>query len=427
MKINIIQSFNNIHPILWQFICFTVSIIAFGLVLINPLPSFVRPLSLALRVDFWPVIPITAVVIYLLFRIPGRTGELITVTSIMLLFAMPLAGMWAYGHTQTSTLGGLIPLNDAQGYYIDALGLTTGSNFSYFSSRRPLFPGLLSVLLIITNYNLFTSLAILSAITAISCYFMTREIQRTHGTETATFLLMMVFLYYRLHSGVTMSENFGIALGTLGFTILWRGTADKKLQFIWFGLFTTTIALNTRAGAFLILPLLVIWAGRLFRENKFISWKAIGVTSTAIMLGFASSILLGRLIGQPSGIPFANFSYTMYSLASGGTSWAYIAEVHPEVFLLPEPDLTKKIFQLAFELMKENPLQTVQGALTFWKAIFSDSLYNVFAFVYKENWTISPIVKWILYLLSIFGISAWWQDKKAPLNSITAQGRERAG
>src|SRR3972149_6753213 len=102
MIINIIRSFNKVHPILWQFIGFTASVIAFSLVLINPLPGFVRPLSLSLRVDFWPVIPMTAIAIYLLFRIPGRVGELITVTAIMILFAMPLAGMWAYGHTQTS-------------------------------------------------------------------------------------------------------------------------------------------------------------------------------------------------------------------------------------------------------------------------------------------------------------------------------------
>jgi hypothetical protein len=53
---------------------------------------------------------------------------------------------------------------------------------------------------------------IASALTAVSCYLLVREIQKTHGNETAVFLLMMVFLYYRLHSGIAMSENFGIAL-----------------------------------------------------------------------------------------------------------------------------------------------------------------------------------------------------------------------
>lgn len=418
MKTIIDHTLNKIHPAHWLFICLTVSITAFSLILINPLPGFMRPLSLSLRVDFWPIIPITACIIYLLFLIHERSGELISVTAIMILFALPLAGMWAYGHAQSAMLGGLIPINDAQGYYTDALRLINNSSFSFFSTRRPLFPGFLSVLLFITDHNLLTSLAILSAVTAISCYFMVREIQRTHGTEVAAFLLMMVFLYYRLHSGVTMSENFGIALGTLGFTILWHGTANKNLWSIWFGIFLSSLALNTRAGAFFILPLLVLFFGRLFRGSKFISWKVIGLASTAIVLGFASSILLGRMVGQRSGIPFANFSYTLYSLAAGGKSWAYIGEVHPEVFLLPEPEHTKRVFELAFELMRENPYQTIQGAFFFWSAIFTDTLYNVFSFVSRENGAINPIVKWVLYLLSIVGVFTWWQDKKKPLNGL---------
>ena len=57
----------------------------------------------------------------------------------------------------------------------------------------------------------------------------------------------MVYLYYRLHSGISMSENFGIAIGALGFTILWRGTVDKNLWLVAFGIFSTTLALNARA------------------------------------------------------------------------------------------------------------------------------------------------------------------------------------
>ncbi len=144
------QSFaltNKIHPLLWQFICLIISIVFFILVLINRSPNFLRPLGFSLRTDFWPIIPVTALFVYLVFRIPGRIGEVSTWAVVMVLFALPLAGLWAYGHTQTSTLSGLIPLNDAKGFYMDALRLTHGTNFSFFASRRPLFAGLLSVLL----------------------------------------------------------------------------------------------------------------------------------------------------------------------------------------------------------------------------------------------------------------------------------------
>lgn len=392
---------------------------AFFSILLRPPSGFLRSLSLALRVDFWPVIPLTALVIYLLFYVPGRIGQIITASAVLFLFAMPLAGMWAYGHTQTSVISGLIQLNDASGYYVDALRLTSGTNFSSFSSRRPLFAGFLSVLLALTGHNLMISLAILSGVTAIACYLLAREIQKTHGVETAVFLLMMMFLYYRLHSGISMTENFGIALGALGFAVLWRGAEEKNLTWIWIGLFSTTIALNARAGAFFVLPFLIVWTGWLFRtEDKWISWRSVLLASTAIVAGFGANLILGRMIGSPGGIPFSNFSYTIYSIAAGGKSWTYIAEVHPEVLLMAEPERTQRMFQLGFDLIREKPIQTIQGALFFWGSIFTDTLYNVFAFVAKENWVINPWVKWGLYLLSGIGIFAWLRDKKSPFNSL---------
>ncbi len=409
---------NKIPAVPWLLIKLALLILAFGLVLLRSPSELMRSIDLSMRVGFWPVIPIAAILLYLLFRIPGRIGTLLAFGAVMVMFAMPLAGLWSSGHTQSSVISGLIQLNDARGYYTDALRLTIGESFSFFSSRRPLFPGFLSFVLMITRHNLMVSLMILCAITAVSCYLMIREIQSTHGTEAAVFLLMMVFLYYRLHSGITMSENFGIALGCLGFTILWRGVTDKSLWLIWFGIFSTTLALNARAGAFFVLPFLVIFAGRLFRESKYISWRVVFITSGAVVLGFFCSLLLGRLIGQAGGIPFANFSYTLYSLAAGGKSWAYIAEVHPQVFLLSEPQHTTTVFQLAFELMQEKPMQTIQGALFFWKALFTDTLYHVFSFVSRENWVLNPIVKWALYFLSIMGMAAWFRDRKSALNSL---------
>jgi len=409
---------NKIHPLLWQLICLTISVAFFILVLINRSPNFLRPLGFSLRTDFWPIIPVTALFVYLVFRIPGRIGEVSTWAVVMVLFALPLAGMWAFGHTQTSTLSGLIPLNDAKGFYMDALRLTYGTNFSFFASRRPLFAGLLSVLLVLTNYNLMACLAALTAITAIAILLTAREVQRTHGMETAVFLLMMIFLYYRLHSGTVMSENLGVALGSLGFAILWRGSTKRNLSMIWLGILITTLALNARAGAFFILPLLILWSGWLYRGGKTTSWKVVGLSSTAVILGFFLNYLLTRWIGDPDGIPFANFSYSLYSLAAGGKSWAYIAEVHPEVFLLSEPEHTRQVFQLAFDLMREEPMKTLQGAIFFWKVLFSDTLYNVFSYVSRENWTIHPIVKWILYLFSLLGMVSWYRNRNSPMNSL---------
>ena len=409
---------NKIKSRLWQLLFLALSAILFGLILANRAPNLLRPISMALRSGFGLVIPITGLFLYFAFRIPNRTGNLVGMAVTLSLFAMPLAGLWASGESQSTILSGLIPLFDAGTYYMDALQLMNGNPFSIFSARRPLFAGLLAVLLSITGHNLMISLAILTAMTGLACYVTAREIQRTHGAEIAVFILMMLFLFHRAHSGISMSESLGVTLGTLGFGLLWRGASTKNLFFIWAGLLTTTLALNARAGAFFMLPILILWSGWLLREDKLIPWKILFISASAVVLGFIFNLALTRLIAVSNGVPFANFSYTLYGLASGGKSWAYVFEVHPEVLGIQEPEKTKIIYQLAFELIRANPMQTVQGALFNWKMLFSDSWYNIYAYMGGENWQITAITRWGMYLLCILGIFGWFRNRKDPIQSL---------
>jgi hypothetical protein len=409
---------HKIKPLLWQILFLGISATLFSLILINRSPNLLRPVSMALRTGFGLVIPLTALILYLAFRIPNRIGDLVAMAATLSLFAMPLAGLWASGQSQSTVLSGLIPLFDAGTYYMDALQLMNGNPFSIFSARRPLFAGLLAVLLSITGRNLMISLAILTAMTGLACYVAAREIQRTHGAEIAVFILMVLFLFHRAHSGISMSESLGVTLGALGFGLLWRGASTKNLFFIWAGLLTTTLALNARAGAFFMLPILILWAAWLLRENKFIPWKVLFISASAVILGFAFNLALTRLIAVSNGVPFANFSYTLYGLASGGRSWAYVFEAHPEVIGIQEPEKSKRIYQLAFELIRADPMQTVQGALFNWKMLFSDSWYNVYAYMGGENWQLTVITRWSMYILCIIGIFSWFRDRHDPIKSL---------
>ncbi len=408
----------KIKSLLWQLLFLAISIALFSLIIANRSPNLLRPISMALRTGFGLAIPITGLVLYLAFRIPNRTGDLIGMMVTLSLFAMPLAGLWASGLSQSTVLSGLIPLFDANSYYIDALRLMDGRAFSIFSARRPLFGSLFSVLLSITGRNLMVSLAILTAMTGLACYFTAREIQRTHGAEIAVFILMVVFLFYRAHSGISMSESLGVTLGMLGFGLLWRGASTRSLFYIWAGLLTTTLALNARAGAFFMLPILILWAGWLLRENKLIPWKILFISASAVLLGFALNLVLTRLVAITSGVPFANFSYTLYGLASGGKSWAYVFEAHPEVLAIQEPEQSKRIYQLAFDLILANPMQAVQGMLFNWKMLFSDSWYNIYAYMGGENWQLTVMTRWGMYILSIVGIFAWFRDRSDPIRSL---------
>jgi len=382
----------------------------FTIILLNRSPNLLRPISLNIRTGFNLTVAIFFVLIYISFRLRGWLGQLLSLTFTLALFAFALAGLWAIGGTQPTVLSGVIPLFDASDYYNDALRLLSGQDFSVFSARRPLFAGLFSVVLWAVQNNLLAAVSVFTLISALACYIAAREIQRTSGSEVAVFVLAILFLFYRIHSGLVMSENLGLPLGTLGFALLWRGTADRKYSLMWFGFFVTTLALNARAGAFFVLPVLLLWGGWIFRkqDSKF-SFQFFGLGSSAVIAGFVINLIMVNLLATPSGVPFANFSYTLYGLASGGKSWVYVFESHPELYALQEPSQSREIYRMAFDLIKSNPILLIKGALFNWSMLFSNTWYSAYSFVGGENQFVQKIVQWGLFILSALGFWRWFR------------------
>jgi hypothetical protein len=347
---------NKIKPFLWQILFLGISIALFSLILANRSPNLLRPLSMSLRTGFGLVIPLTALVMYLAFRIPNRIGDFISMAATVSLFAMPLAGLWASGSSQSVAINGLIPLADAANYHADSLRIITGQEISRFSGMRPFFPGVLSFLMKITEQNFMASLAIITLAAAIAIYFSVREIQRTHGAETAVLLLVILFLYFRHHSGTSMSETLGVPFGVLGMGLIWRGIEKQSQNLAVFGLFITALALNIRPGAMFTFPLILLWTGWVLRKGKeLISIRFLVLGAVAILLSFMLNSLYIRLLAGPSAIAFSNFSWALYGLASGGHSFNYVFQQHPEVSLLQDPEQSRMIYRLALDLIIHSP------------------------------------------------------------------------
>jgi hypothetical protein len=372
------------------------------------------------RFGFALVVPLLSIILYLSFHLPGWQGKMFNLTATLSLFALALAGVWASGHTQSISISGLIPLYDAQAYYIDALRLLAGRNIMEFSAARPLFTGLLATLLATSGHNLMIALTILTAVNALACYLVTKEIQRTHGSLAAVFLLIFLFLYYRYRTiGTVMSENLGLPFGILGVALIWRGITNSNYRLVLYGLFINTIGLNARPGAFFILPVMLLWGSWCFKgPDKFFSWRFFLMGIGAIGAGFALNLVIMRLIGTPSSVPFSQFSYALYGLASGGNSWSYIFEVHPELVGLLEPEKTRTIYKLTFELIRNHPTYVLQGAVHNWSMLLSNSWYNVFSFAGGENYYVNILTRWGLYLLCFLGLIKWIQNISDPYTSF---------
>jgi hypothetical protein len=415
--------FHKIKPLLWQIFLLTVSAALFSLILANRSPNLLRPISMSLRTGFGLVIPLATLVMYLAFRTrsANRLGDLVSMAATLSLFAMPLAGLWASGQSQSVAISGLIPLADAASYHVDSLRIITGWEISNFSAMRPFFPGFLSFLMKITDQNLMASLAIITLVAAISFYFSVREVQRTHGAETAVFLLIILFIYFRHHSGTSMSETLGAPVGALGIALLWRGLEKRSQPLAAFGLFLSAFALNIRPGAMFILPLMLIWASWVLRKNKaHISIRFLVIGTGVIILSFALNSLFIRVLAGPSGTAFSNFSWALYGLASGGHSFNYIFQQHPEVLLVQDPERTRMIYRLSLDLILHRPDLLAQGIVQRYSMFFSNTWYSAYSFLESENGVVYAITRWIIYSLCVLGFAKWMRKPDDPHSGLVA-------
>ncbi len=216
-----------------------------------------------------------------------------------------------------------------------------------------------------------------------------------------------------------MSENLGVPLGALGFALMWRGTAQKQQLLFWLGLFITTLALNARAGAFFTLPIFLLWSGWAFRkEGRRFSWQVLIISAAFVFAAFVANFILVRSLASSTGVPFANFSYTLYGLASGGESWHYVFERYPELLSLPADEQSRIIYQMAFDLIQKDPSMLIKGALYNWSMLFSDTWYSAYSFVGGERRVLRNIAQWGMFTLCALGLIRWFRKLDDPLTSL---------
>lgn len=383
-----------------------------------PIPSGI---GLFIRYNLLLLTLLVLPVLFIVFRIKGFWGTFAALTVTLLLFGLPLSGLWRSGASEPFIIGGLLPFSDAASYYSDAQRVVEGFRFSAFSARRPLFPALLTVLLAITGQNLVVSIAILSALIAISCYLAAREMQRSLGNLVAVVFLFILFLFYRRIAGTTMTENLGLPLGVAAFTILWSASHKKNLWQTALGILMLTLALNARAGTFFVLPSLILWSAFAFSGKRKLSIAALCISTLAVACGFALNMLVFKLVADPGGMVFSNFSYTLYGVVAGGKGWMQILIDHPELGQLDDVARSAQTYALVFEAFKANPFNIVIGAFKNWFDYLMPRGAGAFGFIRGDE-----SLSWVNYafriLLSVLAgwglVVAWKQRKQEPFNLL---------
>ena len=358
---------NLLEKLRYEAIFFSVlflTFIVFPLILGIHIP---KEIGLAARYHFIPVFLFVFVFFYVMDKFSGRPRSILTLFLSLTLFALTLSGLWMGGASELSNIGGLLPFSDAISYYLAGVRFNYGELMVGINGR-PLYPLVLATFLGFTSMNLQNAIALIFLFNAIVCYFAAREVHRTHGWIAGALMFLLLFLFIRRFSGTTLTENIGFPLGVFGFAAIWRGIRLSRMFFIWTGLFFVALGLNARAGAFFILPALIIWGVIRYRGNAALFkerclWGAL----VAVILAFSMNSFHFKTNVSPSEAAFSNGPQVIYGMINGG-NWREIFRHHPEINNLPQIERNRKMYALIWESLKTNPAGIIKGSIRAWAA-----------------------------------------------------------
>jgi hypothetical protein len=346
-----------------------------------------RQVGLVARYDLLIPLALMFVLTFLVLRIPGIAGQLLAPVYMMLVFALSVSGLWASGTSEQYVLGGTIPFSDSMLYYIDALRFLEGGYVSSISADKPFISSLLSGLLAITHFNWLAALSLMLVLVILAVYLATRELQRTHGAAAASVFFIIIFFYYRRYSGTAMAENLGLCLGLLAFVMLWRFLSHRQPGWLVAGMGVLTLALFSRLGAFLILPLLLAWVvwditrTQGFQKWRWQSWKTLFLIGLAMLLVVGINRFIVNLIAGPDVISSTQFTVHLYSLVTGGQYWGNLESQHPEILHLSGNAYTLSALQICYSYFVQHPMGLVEGIARNYATYFNDGMRGEYSYI----------------------------------------------
>ena len=345
----------------------------------------------------------------LLMRLKGSWGYTISLTAALLLFLLSLIYKW-----QTADnfllLGGLFPQRDGLDYYTDAQRLIHGFYMSGSGTYRPIYSSFLAVIMKIVSSNLQVTLLILVICNALAVYLAAREIKDVFKSNlaSATYIIFS-YMFFRRFSGTLLTENLGLCLGNLALIFLIRGSFQNKLSHILYGIFLLTIALNARAGAFLVLPMLALWLGISYWKAQGF-WRPFLFGCFVVSLGMLANFVIAKITTSPESKAFSNYSYTLYGLASGNQGWEQALRDYPNAD-------TDQIYSLTIQKITNNPSLFLLGILGAYQDYFESS-NGAFSFLLLKH-DRGDIANLILWLLTFIGLIAAFINRKEKIFSIS--------
>lgn len=298
--------------------------------------------------------------------------------------------------TDGIVVGGIIPYSDANNYLRDASRLVEGKSMTAWASR-PLSDTYLAGNLYLAGGNVALALAFAGIFSAAAIGLAAMEVRKTMGLLAATLWTWLLLVYCRRYLGQMLSEHAGVAFGALAVALLMRAFATNAVRWLWPGLFLLSLALNARAGAMLVLPVLVACAA--WRWQHLGRIRVLALATMSVAAAFLLSFGLLRLVGSPGGRLMSNYHDVAYGIVFGG-NWEKPAADIPNYNQMDRSERAAEVDRRIVAAVRANPSLIWRGAARNWSDFFTRSKAALGPFSFFMH----PNTEYVLLALSGLGL-----------------------
>ena len=350
------------------------------LVLIAPVPSSISRFFVYYSFLYFLIV---LFLYYLSFRVKGKYDWLPGVCLTAFVFAIGLSYLWASGYSNDMIIGGLLPFKDGFSYYFGARLLSAGQALGRSSVQaawRPLYPGFVSSLLLISRYNLQTVLAVQLGFLALCSYLSAYVLRRSLGALAAALYMTLIYFYIQSMVGFLYTELLGLTIGCLGLILLWNAARTQKMVQLVLGLVMLMIAVSVRAGTFFIFPMLALWAGWVFRKDKLFSFGTFSIALFTVVITFlVANFLYNSLVVEPGIEGNGNFAFTIYGQVVGGAGY----NLAIQRFGGSNPE---KVYRAAWRFFQQHPLSFLIGTGKAYRDFLLKGIYDYYVSTGRKWW-----------------------------------------
>lgn len=285
------------------------------------------------------------------------------------------------GTTSASEISRYFPISDASSYHGCATALAAKGSVEGFSAdwcvRRVLYVSFLATVLPAAGWSSQIALLVQGAIVGAAIGVLATQVAVLFGAFAAMAAAVLLSAFaWEFALGLFMTEALGFPVGLLSLALLLSAAVSGSRAQLLTGAALLSIAMTSRAGAVLVLPVLVLWSGIAFADGSWRSRiKTMALTAAAVAVGPLLQYGIVVLLGADPSNSGGNFAASIYALSTGSRDWSDAYRDFQPLFAQGEKEAFKEIYGVAFDNISSRPGLFLT---TLWHAgqTYVDTLYS---------------------------------------------------